>query len=59
MKYKVIMTCKQEVSTSIIVEADNADEASRIALDSANDCVWDEMGLDENYLDVHSCLKTN
>jgi len=54
MKYKIIMTCMQHVSTSIIVEADNYDEACDIAKDSIHDCVWSGMDLEEDFLRIES-----
>jgi len=44
----------QHVSTSIIVEADNYDEACDIAKDSIHDCVWSGMDLEEDFLRIES-----
>jgi hypothetical protein len=61
MKYKVTMTCMKKVSTSMIVEADNYDEACGIATYSIRYLDWDDEGLAEDWLSVTNweILETN
>ena len=42
----------QPVSTTIVVDADNYDEACEIARDSFKDCAWDGMGVEEDTIRI-------